>query len=83
MSKVRDILSHITVEVPKRKRKCHHSQRHSIAAGEACLVINNSQGLGSRNYCYSCAMDILRNAARKLNEYISMIESSNESQTDV
>jgi len=66
MAKTRDVLVHVSIDVAIRKRKCHRSKKHGVAAGERCLLIRESSGLGSKNYCVECAKDILDAANRKL-----------------
>lgn len=69
MGKVRDILGHVSVDVAKRKRKCHHkSKEHAVSAGQKCLVIRKSDGLGHKNYCVLCAREILQAASQKLSK---------------
>lgn len=66
MPKVRDILVHVTVEEAVRKRKCHRSGAHCVAAGEVCLVVR--EDLGHKQYCRECAAPILDLAAARLSE---------------
>jgi hypothetical protein len=66
MPKVRDILVHVTVEEAVRKRKCHRSGAHRVAAGEVCLVVR--EALGHKQYCRECAAPILDLAAARLAE---------------
>ena len=73
MSKVRDILSHVSVEHASRQRKCYHNKQHGIAAGEPCLVIKNSQNLGSKGYCRECATEIINTARAKIDSVCNII----------
>lgn len=67
MAKVREVLGHVSVETAKGKRICHRNrQSHSIAKGEACLVIREPASGGSKNYCGACAAAILDRAIRDL-----------------
>ena len=66
MAATRRILKHASVEIAARTRKCHHSSKHAIRCGEPCLVIRDESGLDKRNYCPSCAGDILNQAERDL-----------------
>lgn len=66
MAKIRDVLKHIGTEVAKRRRRCHRSKKHSISAGEECLVITDEASGGSKNYCTECAEPILTSAAARL-----------------
>ena len=66
MAKIRDILSHVDVEVAARQRICHHNRKeHTIGKGIACLAIHDSDG-GRKNYCGPCAQEILTKAKAKL-----------------
>jgi hypothetical protein len=61
MASVRRLLNGATVETAKRKRICHHNRKkHSISAGEPCLVITDSSSGGKKNYCVECAAAILQ-----------------------
>jgi len=62
----RDILKHVTIEAAKGRRKCHRDKNHSIAKGELCVVIHESNFGGSKNYCVVCSQDILNAAGNKL-----------------
>lgn len=66
MPKVRDIFVHVTVEAAVRKRKCHRSGAHCVAAGEVCLVVRGD--LGHKQYCRECSAPILDLAAGRLAE---------------
>ena len=66
MAKIRDILTHVGVEVAVRVRICHHNRReHGVPKGEKCLAIYGQDG-GRKNYCPPCAMEILMKAKTKL-----------------
>lgn len=66
MAMVRDIITHVEVEVAARVRICHHNRKkHSISSGQACLVIRAHDG-GKKNYCPICAQEILGKAKVKL-----------------
>ena len=65
MPKIRDILVHVSVEVAVKKRKCHRSGgKHSVLAGEPCLVVRKE--LGRKNYCRECSAPILEQAGIRL-----------------
>ena len=68
MASTRRILKHVTVETAAAARKCHHNNTHAIRRGESCLVIRNDDGLGKKNYCTSCAGNILDKAKSYLTE---------------
>ena len=66
MAVVRDILTHVDVEIASRPRICHRNrQNHRITKGQKCLAVYESGG-GRKNYCVPCAMPILVNAKTKL-----------------
>lgn len=66
MAAVRDIITHVEVQVASAKRTCHRNRKqHSIAKGEACLAIHDTDG-GRKNYCLSCASEILDKAKQKI-----------------
>ncbi|HJP93590.1 MAG TPA: hypothetical protein VJ875_16645 [Pyrinomonadaceae bacterium] len=62
----RDILKHVSVEAAKAKRKCYRNNKHSIIKGELCVVVQESNFGGSKNYCIICSEDILNAAANKV-----------------
>jgi hypothetical protein len=66
MAAVRDIIGHVEVEIAVRKRICHHHRnKHSVAAGQRCLAVHESDG-GRKNYCLSCGLEIITKAQAKL-----------------
>jgi hypothetical protein len=66
MAKVRDLLVSVSVDTAKRQRKCHRNSSHAVIAGQRCLMIKDSAGQGHKNYCISCAREILEAASRKI-----------------
>lgn len=63
MAKVREVLKELTVETAKRDRVCHRNRNdHTIRPGQPCLVIKDPINSGTKNYCASCAKDILGRA---------------------
>jgi len=66
MARIRDILTHVSVETAIRRRKCHRSSAHSVRAGGQFLSIRETQTLGSKNYCARYARDILQVAEGRL-----------------
>lgn len=66
MKAPRDIVKHVSVENAKAKRKCHRTKAHNIAKGEVCIVIKDGAFGASKNYCLSCAIEILDAASRRL-----------------
>ncbi len=59
MPQIRSLLKDASVEVAERKRTCHRNRvAHTIAKGDACLVIIEEMG-NKKNYCAACAADIL------------------------
>jgi hypothetical protein len=69
MPKIRDVLTHVSVEMAIRQRICHRNrQEHSVDKGELCLVIKDSSTGGKKNYCTDCAPAILDRAKSRLAE---------------
>lgn len=64
MPPIRDILVHVDSEVALKRRKCHRSAKHSIRAGELCLVVKETPG--RKNYCRDCATQVLDQADARL-----------------
>lgn len=73
MAQVRDILVHVCVDTAIRSRKCHRNGKHAIGPGEQHIVIRESQGLGKKNYCKTCAHEILVNADGKLKSIVQQL----------
>jgi hypothetical protein len=75
MAKVRRVLNTVTIEVAQRKRICHHNRKHhSIEKGTSCLVIKDASGEGQKNYCLTCGLEILGQAADDLASLRSSLE---------
>jgi hypothetical protein len=69
MPKVRDVLTHVSVECAARARICHRNRaEHSIAKGYKCLVVKDPATQGSKNYCGECAKEIINAARTRLAE---------------
>jgi hypothetical protein len=69
VAKVRQLFNAASVEVAKRRRICHRNRRkHSIAAGERCLVLKDPGTGGTKNYCHQCAGEILDRAQGDLDD---------------
>jgi hypothetical protein len=67
MPQIRKVLGTCTIESAQRRRVCHRDRKHhSIVMGTLCLVIKDPVGGGSRNYCPTCALAILDQAADDL-----------------
>ncbi len=67
MPKVRDLLSHVSVETAGKKRKCARKpNEHAIAKGENCLVIKGGPYNAGKSYCHICANEILEAAEHKI-----------------
>jgi hypothetical protein len=63
MAKTRQLFNMATIETAKRRRICHHNpKKHSIAAGERCLVLKNPSSGAGKNYCPECAKQIFDRA---------------------
>jgi hypothetical protein len=66
MAAVKDIITHVTVEVASSKRICHRNRNnHSIAKDESCLAVYDANG-GRKNYCLPCGAEILDKAKAKI-----------------
>jgi hypothetical protein len=66
MATVRDIITHVEVQVAVNKRICHHNRRkHSVPSGHKCLAVHDHDG-GRKNYCLECAIEILAKAKSRL-----------------
>jgi hypothetical protein len=69
MPKVRDVLTHVSVECAARARICHRKRNeHSIAKGVKCLVIKDPSTQCSKNYCGECSKEIIKAAQMRLAE---------------
>ncbi len=66
MRAARDILKHVSIEAAKAKRRCHRDKKHTIAKGQLCVVVRESNFLGSKNYCIVCSQSILNAAGNKV-----------------
>ncbi|MEJ1966507.1 MAG: hypothetical protein WDO56_35195 [Gammaproteobacteria bacterium] len=64
MAKIKDILIHVIVETALKRRKCHRNKTHAVKAGETCMVVKD--GMYKRNYCVTCAAEILGVAKTRL-----------------
>lgn len=70
MPKVREVLTHVSVETAERRRICHRNRKsHSITQGEVCLVIREPASSGRKNYCRVCAAPILERASKDLVDF--------------
>jgi hypothetical protein len=69
MPATRRVLKHLAIEAAKARRKCYRKQEHAIRKGEACLVVREDSGLGKKNYCSSCAAEILQQAQADLDRF--------------
>lgn len=66
MAAIRDIVTHVVIEVAGKARICHRNRKnHNIAKGQKSLAIYDDSG-GRKNYCLPCAMEILNAAKVKL-----------------
>ncbi len=67
MPQIRKVLGVCGIATAKRQRVCHRNRKeHSIEQGEVCLVIKDTVNGGSKNYCRTCALDILDQASADL-----------------
>ena len=63
MAKTRQLFNTAAIDTAKRRRICHHNRKkHSIAAGERCLVLKDPASGAGKNYCSECAERILDRA---------------------
>jgi hypothetical protein len=77
MAKVRDILTHVSIEVAKHRRICHHNRaEHSITKETACLVIKDPATGGGKNYCPLCASPILERAKMRISQLQNELAST-------
>ncbi len=75
MARIRRVLGSVKIDVAKRKRICHHNRKdHSIEKGSPCLVINEPSGEGHKNYCVTCGLEILDQAADDLATLRGLLE---------
>ncbi len=75
MTKIRDILVHVSVETAIRGRKCHRNKKHRVQPGKNLLSIRESGSLGSKNYCDPCAKEILVLASEKIKTIVERFET--------
>ncbi len=60
MAQVRRVLGHVTIETASARRKCYRKPKdHQIAKGCKCLVVRDASTGAKKNYCQSCALEIL------------------------
>lgn len=71
MPATRRVLKHLAVETAQARRRCHRKKEHTIEKGESCLVVKEEAGLGKKNYCTSCATDVLQQAQTDLDRFTS------------
>ncbi len=64
MARPRRILLVATVESAKRTRRCRHNPKHTIAAGERCLVLTDN--MQDKSYCLKCAIIMLDSAREQI-----------------
>jgi hypothetical protein len=66
MAAIRDIITHVEIELALHRRICHRNRKqHSVAMGQKCLAVHDQDG-GRKNYCLPCALEILAKAKTKL-----------------
>lgn len=67
MPQIRRILATCSIETAQRRRVCHRDRKHhSIERDTPCLVIKDPVSGGAKNYCQTCALAILDQAADDL-----------------
>lgn len=67
MATIRRVLGHVTIEIAGAQRKCHRKPKdHHIPKSVKCLVIKDAGSGTKKNYCASCALEILEVAGADL-----------------
>ncbi len=68
MAVIKSLLIRLEIETASKKRICHRNRKkHSIGAGEVCLVTIDDMG-GKKNYCKICYAEMLNKAQANLDE---------------
>lgn len=66
MAAIKSLLIRLDVETASKKRLCHRNRKkHSVSAGEVCLVTIDDMG-GKKNYCKICYATMLNKAQSDL-----------------
>ncbi len=66
MAAIKSLLIRLEVETASKKRICHRNRKkHSVGAGEVCLVTIDDMG-GKKNYCKVCYAEMLNKAQNDL-----------------
>lgn len=66
MAAVRDIVTHVAIEVALKKRICHRNRKkHVVLQGQKCLAVYGDGG-DRKNYCPLCALEILTKARARI-----------------
>ena len=66
MAAIRDIVTHVTIEVALKKRICHRNRKkHAVQQGQKCLAVYGDGG-DRKNYCPPCALEILIKARQRI-----------------
>lgn len=67
MPQVRRVLGALAVEMAARRRICYRDRKnHAVPKDTLCLVIRDAANGSSKNYCPTCALAILDQAADDL-----------------
>jgi hypothetical protein len=66
MPRVRDILTHVSVEEARRQRKCRRDSTRIIVKGERCLVVKTNPTNDDYSYSVEHAKPMLDFAWKKL-----------------
>jgi hypothetical protein len=67
----KNVLKRCYFEIASRERRCFRNKKHTILAGDNCLVFKES--MRKSNYCLECAKIILQNGASALSQMIENI----------
>ncbi|MFM0317425.1 hypothetical protein PQR36_21280 [Paraburkholderia nemoris] len=73
MSKTRNVVKHLKIEVALKERKCHANSKHTIKAGEKHLAEYDDSG-ARQNVCMQCAPKVLDTAQKHIRDLRGAIE---------
>lgn len=74
MSKIRDILIHVSAENTKRQRQCKRKKARKILKDEGCLVVKTGSMGSPQSYCRENAKPMLDNAWYKLQKIYDFLD---------
>lgn len=73
MSKTRNVVKNLQIEVALKSRKCHTNSKHTIEAGEQHLAQYDDSG-ARQNICMRCAPKVLDVAARHIDSLRNVVD---------